>query len=376
MSEPLRILYVVTEDWYFLSHRLPMARAARGRGLEVHVATRVSNGRAAIEAEGFHVHHMNWSRGSRGLMDNIAAVRQLRVILRKLRPAIVHNVAMKPALLGSLAAFGFGWIAKVNSIAGLGSLFLAASLRDRVLGGVLGRILALLFNRGRTRVIVQNPDDERVLIQLGVSPGQIVTISGSGVDTNVLCPLAEPEPPISAAYVGRMLKDKGLAGLLAAHDQLWRQGEQIELLLAGDVDPDNPSSFSADVIRDWASRPGVRWLGHVDDIATVWRQAHIAVLPSRREGMPKSLLEAAACGRPMVASDAPGCREVAINGHTALTHPIDDSAAIAACLSRLATDADLRASLGANARLLCEGRFSSDVIGAQTGDLYEGLIAR
>ncbi|MEO0811092.1 MAG: glycosyltransferase, partial [Pseudomonadota bacterium] len=163
--------------------------------------------------------------------------------------------------------------------------------------------------------------------------------------------------------------------LVEAHGILSTRGTSLKLLLAGTPDPENPTSISESELAIWNSRDGLEWLGHVNDVTALWAKSHIAVLPSRREGLPKSLLEAAALGRPIVASDAPGCREIAVDGMTALTHPIDDAKAIADALQRLRDNADLRKRYGAAARQLVVEHFSNDIIGSQTVELYNQLIS-
>ncbi len=375
MAEPRRVLYLQTEDWAFLLHRLPMSRAAREAGFEVHVATRVGERRAEIEAEGFTVHAIDWTRGSRSVLDTGRAVRQVRQIIRTVRPDILHNVAVKPTLVGGIASLGLRDLRVVNNIAGLGSAFLATAPHKRMLAAGLGRTLRLLMNRPSMRTIVQNPDDRDFLQRLGVRPDQIVLIAGSGVDTHALQPLPEPEGRMTLAFVGRMLEDKGVRALVAAHSLLAETGEAPLLLLAGTPDPQNPTTIPEAELENWGRRADLEWLGQVTDIPGLWLRAHIAVLPSRREGLPKSLLEAAALGRPMIASDAPGCREIAVEGVSALTHPIDDAVAIADAIRRMAGDQDMRLRFGAAARQLVEERFSNDIIGAQTVALYESMLA-
>lgn len=368
-----RILYLVTEDWYFLSHRLPMAQAAQAAGYEVHVATRVEAGSEAIVAEGFKVHPLSWHRGSTSPIGNLQAVGEVRRLLRRLEPQILHNIALKPVLVGSFAATGQRGLAVVNNLAGLGSIYLARSARGRAIRRAVTPLLRRCLDRPNARAVVQNPDDRTMLEGLGVTPDHIVLIPGSGVDTDKLTPLPEPDGPVTAAYVGRMLEDKGLHALRAAYALLRARGKPIELLLAGDCDPENPGSLSAKEMQDWVGQAQFTWLGHVNDISQVWKCAHIAVLPSRREGLPKSLLEAAACGRPMVATDVPGCREIARQGETALLVPVDDAAALAEALERLAEDPDLRRRFGQAARKLVETAFSADEVGRQTVALYEAL---
>jgi glycosyltransferase involved in cell wall biosynthesis len=371
-----RILYVVTEDWYFLSHRLPMARAAKDAGFEVHVATRLKTGKAAIEREGFVPHALTWSRGSLSPWGSFSAIIELRRLLRALAPDILHNISLKPVLLGTTASLGFSATAVVNSLTGLGTLFIGEAGVSALARRGVRYALSRLLRRARSRTVVQNPDDRAFVLDLGVPSETVVLIAGSGVDTHKLTPLPEPSPPVTAAYVGRMLADKGVVTLIEAFALLGERGVPLQLLLAGDCDRENPGSLAPEQLREFASLYGINWLGHVADIKEVWARAHFAVLASRREGLPKSLLEAAACGRAMVATDAPGCREIAVAGETALTVPVDDVGALADAMAKLAGDAEMRRRFGANARALVERKFSADAIGRETVALYDRLIAR
>jgi len=370
-----RLLYVVTEDWYFLSHRLPMARAARYAGYEVHVATRIKDGGEAIEREGFVPHALSWSRGSLSPLGSFTAVRELRRLLDRLEPDIVHNISLKPVLLGTTASLGLARTAVVNSLTGLGTLFIGEAKVSGTTRRLVRFALSRLLRRKRSKIVVQNPDDRAFVFDLGVPEDVIVLIGGSGVDTHLLTPLPEPPPPVTAAYVGRMLADKGVLTLIEAFSSLGKRGVPLNLLLAGDCDKENPGSLAPEQLREFASLYGIEWLGHVADIRMVWRRANFAVLASRREGLPKSLLEAAACGRAMVATDAPGCREIAIEGVTALTVPVDDAVALAGAMEKLASDSGLRKRFAANARALVESKFSADAIGKETVALYDTLRA-
>jgi glycosyltransferase involved in cell wall biosynthesis len=369
-----RILYVVTEDWYFLSHRLPMARAAKAAGYEVHVATRLNRGKDAIEAEGFTPHSLSWQRGSLSPTHSLSGVAELRKLLRALEPQILHNISLKPVLLGGIASLGLPSIAVVNSLTGLGTLFVGNHRKSELTRPLVIAALKALLKRPNCRTIVQNPDDKRFVLGLGVPERSVDLIPGSGVDTVYFTPLPEPPLPVTAAYAGRMLADKGVITLIQAYSLATSRGAKLQLLLAGDTDKENPGSLAPEQLREFASAFGIRWLGHVADIRDVWAKAHFAVLASRREGLPKSLLEAAACGRPMVATDTPGCREIAIRGETALTFPVDDAEALAAAMTEMAGDAEMRARFGERARALVEEKFSAEVIGKEIVALYRTLV--
>ncbi len=372
MSTP-RLIYLVTEDWYFVSHRLPMARAARQAGFEVHVATRVADHGAAIEREGFVLHVLAWRRGSLDPFHLLQAVREVRRLYRQVQPTLAHHVALVPTIVGSFAALGLPIIC-LNALAGLGYAFTSRTLKAVVIRSVLERLLRYLLNRKHAAVLVQNPDDRAAIRSLGVSDAKITLIPGSGVDTERLTPQLEPPLPIAAGFVGRLLADKGLPTLIAAHALLAGRGKHIKLLIAGEADPANPASIPDTVITEWRRHPGLVFLDHVDDIRALWAKVHIAVLPSLREGLPLSLLEAAACGRPIVATDVPGCREIARANVNALLVRPQDPAALADAIERLAGDAELRRRFGAASRALVESEFSQQRIGREIVDLYNLLL--
>jgi glycosyltransferase involved in cell wall biosynthesis len=364
-----RLLYVVTEDWAFLSHRLPMARAAREAGFEVHVATRVNDGAAAIQAERFILHPIPFVRGSLSPLATFATVAALRRVRRDINPALTHHVALQACVLGMLAALGQP-TACVNAFIGLGYSFTSGTGKARAVRTVIGALLRFLVNRKNCIALVQNNDDMAALIALGIAKSRITLIPGSGVDVNRFTPLSEPGGAPTFGFVGRLLDDKGIRTLVAAHRLLRTRIPDARLLIAGTPDPANPASVTEAEAKSWNDEPGISWLGYVGDIAGFWAQAHVAVLPSRREGLPLSLMEAAACGRAMIASDAPGCREVVLHEETGLLFPVADTTALADAMARLATDPQFRARCATAARNLVVNKFAADIIGRQTVALY------
>ncbi|HSV21907.1 MAG TPA: glycosyltransferase family 4 protein [Xanthobacteraceae bacterium] len=369
-----RLIYVVTEDWYFLSHRLPMARAAREAGFEVHVATNIGEDGANIRGEGFILHPVRFARGRLSPFRTLRTILALRRLYRVVDPVIVHHVAMQPTLLGIIASFGYRF-AIVYAITGLGHAFVANSGKARSLRRWFRWLLRFGLNRRRAVGLVQNPDDREVLAKLGVKPERIALIPGSGIDADQFRPIPEPDGPVTVAFVGRMLADKGVRSLVEAQRILRASNIPCDLLLAGAPDPANPTSISQIEVAGWGRESGVTWLGHVDDIATIWRRAHIAVLPSRGgEGVPKSLLEAAAFGRPLIATDVPGCREIVIHEKTGLLVPVDDPPALAAAILRLVRSSQQRVRFGVAARRLVDERFAADLIGQAAVALYRRLL--
>jgi glycosyltransferase involved in cell wall biosynthesis len=372
-SAKRRLLYVVTEDWAFLSHRLPMARAAREAGFEVHVATRVSDGAAAIEGERFILHPIPFARGSLSPAATLSTVAALRRVHREVAPALTHHVALQACVLGMLASLGRP-CACVNAFIGLGYLFTSETGKARAARTVVGSLLRFLINRENSIALVQNNDDMAALMSLGIAKNRIALIPGSGVDVNRFTSLAEPSGALTFGFVGRLLDDKGIRTLVAAHGLLRRRLPDANLLIAGTPDPANPASVTEAEARSWNDEAGIIWLGHVADIAAFWAKAHVAVLPSRREGLPLSLMEAAACGRAMIASDVPGCREIVLHEQTGLLFPVNDAAALAEAMARLGGEPRLRARCAEAARKLVVERFAAEIIGRQTVALYRQAI--
>lgn len=371
MTAKPRLLFLVSEDWYFLSHRMPLAEAARDAGFEVYVATRVSDKDEVIRAAGLHLLPIALNRGGVNPLHDLSVLADLIRIYRKVRPDVVHHVAVKPVLYGTVAAWFSGCRNVINALAGLGFVFTSASTKARLLRPLLRGMFRLLLGGARCRLIVQNRDDRRLFIDSGlVAPGRISLIPGSGVDIGQLRPWPEPPGPVRAALVARMLWDKGVGEAVAAARILKQRGVPLEVVLVGRPDPANPRSISQAQLEAWRDEGVVRLAGHRDDIAAVWRENHIGLLPSYREGMPKALLEAAACGRPLVSTDVTGCRECVEDGINGLLVPLGDAEKLADALQRLAEDAALRHRLGAGARHLAETRFSLDSVIAAHLALY------
>lgn len=384
-----KLIFLVTEDWYFWSHRLPIARAARDAGFEVVVAARERVHGDRIRDEGFRFEALRWRRRGDRAVGAGRAIAAIAALYRRERPDIVHHVALKPVLFGGAAlrlAFPgrSGRPCCIAAVNGLGSGFATAGGRALLARTALAR--GLRYAAGNARVIVQNPEDGDALAMLGIDPARLVLIRGSGVDTAYFAPLPEPEigePIVRAALVGRMLRSKGVLDAVAAVRLLREEGLAVELVLAGPTDPDNPDSLDDRALTALAAGKGVVWLGRIDDVREVWEEAAIAVLPSTYgEGLPKSLLEAASCGRAIVASDMPGCREIVRpdgpdtkpGEATGLLVPPGDVAALARAIRALAGDPERRRAMGRAGRRLVECDFAEERIAAQTLALYETAL--
>jgi glycosyltransferase involved in cell wall biosynthesis len=350
-----------------------MARAARAAGFEVHVAANVTEDAATIRGEGFILHAVRFGRGRLSPLRTLRTISALRQLYRLVDPAIVHHVAMELALLGIVASFGSAF-AGVYAIAGLQPPPPAAKRRWLPPGRRL--LLRLGLKRRRAAGLVQTPDDRDALARLGVEQERIALIAGAGIDADRLRPIPEPDGQVTVAFAGQMAVDNGVRTLIEAQRILRASGIVSDLLLAGTPDPADLTSIPQIEVAGWGRESGVTWLGHVPDITTVWRRAHIAVLPSRGgEGVPRSLLEAAAFGRPLIATDVPGCREIVIHEKTGLLVPVDDPQALASAILRLVRSSQQRVRFGVAARRLVDERFAADLVGQAAVALYRRLLA-
>jgi len=371
-----RILYVVTEDWYFCSHRLPLAQAAVAAGYEVAVATRVGGEAQRITAAGIDVHPLRLSRGSHGPLDAVRAVIELYRLYRRQRPDIVHHVALKPVLFGSLAARLAGVPAVVNALAGLGYVFSSRDLRARLLRPAVEAAYRMLLAGHGRRVILQNDDDLALLGARRLIPlPQTVVIRGSGVDTARFAQVPEPQGTALVVLPARMLRDKGIVEFIEAAQRVKARGIAARFALVGDVDPDNPASIEPARLRQWHAEGVVEWWGWREDMQDVFAQSSIVCLPSWREGLPKALIEAASVGRPIVTCDVPGCREVVRHDDNGLLVPPRDPAALAEALAWLLAEPGVRARMGARGRWRAVSEFSMEGVIARTLALYAQLDA-
>lgn len=370
-----RILYLVTEDWAFWSHRLPVARGARDAGFEVIVAARVRNHGDLIRREGFRLIPISLQRGGRNPLRDAATLFELARLYAQEKPDIVHHVALKPVLYGSLAAAIAGTPAVVNALTGLGYVFLSDDFAARAMRVPVSLLLRFLLNRRGSKLLLQNGDDARLLVAEGLTTDKnIAIIRGSGVDTKRFTPRGEaPGTPV-AVLASRMLWDKGIGELAEAARILKRRQVPVRILLLGDPDPENPASIPLSQLEVWQDEGILEWRPHTSDMAGTLAACHIAVLPSYREGLPKGLLEAAATGLPIVASDAPGCREIARDNDNAILVPVRNAPLLADAIERLARDAELRRRMGRRGREIAEASFTEAAIVAQTLELYRAML--
>ena len=369
-----RILFFITEDWYFWSHRLPIAQGIRNKGFEVLIAAILNKHKERIEKEGFRLIPIGLKRKSKNIIKEINSILEIVRIYRKEKPDIVHHVAIKPILYGSFAARLTGVPYVVNALTGLGFIFIKKGWLASAIRKLIVFIYRLAFLSKNTFAIFQNPEDLKLFVDLHiVKNNRAVLIRGSGVDTAHFLNLPEPAGIPVITLASRMLWDKGIKELVDATRQLHNNGVKCRTVLVGIPDPDNPASIPKHVLRDWHAEGLVEWWGYRSDMADVFAKSNIVVLPSYREGLPKVLLEAASCGRSIVATDVPGCREIVRNNINGFLVPPYDPKTLADALKVLIENPELRAKMGARGREIVKAEFSEEIVVKQTMEVYERI---
>lgn len=373
-----KILFLVTEDWVFILHRLALAQRLMAEGYTVAVACRVNGRQAGIERAGIRVFPIAAARESVGPTAVLRACAHVRRTIRNYGPDLIHAVSLRSILLGWMAGLGLRRKPCINLITGLGSLFSGRLNRPRLWAARLAVEigLRLALRPARTLTVFQNNDDlEMFRRRRMIRPRQARLIRGSGIDDTRWTPLPEPSaPPVVGLFAGRFLRDKGLGELLEAVRLLRQRGVDFVLRLAGDPDSCNPESFSAADVRAWVEKDGVVCLGRTADVFQAMSAAHLVVLPSYREGLPRVLLEAGVARRAVVTCDVPGCREAVCHMENGLLTPVRNATALADALETLARDPALRLRLAARHAERVRTEFSDRVIHAQFVDLYRELL--
>jgi glycosyltransferase involved in cell wall biosynthesis len=370
------LLFVVNIPEFFLSHRLPLATAAREEGFSVHVATGGGSDCDQIKRLGFPHHLLPLSRSGKNIFSELRSLWALYWLMRKVQPDLVHLVTIKPVLYGGLIARISGVPAVVAAISGLGTIFVHQERRDFWIGFFLKWLYRLALGHPNIKVVFQNPDDRALLVSLGaVRDEQTVLIRGSGVLLSDYLVLPEPEGLPVVTFAARLLKDKGVREFIEVARILKARGVAAEFWLIGSPDPDNLTSITQDDVMRWSEEGLVKTLGYRSDISKLFAKSNIVVLPSYREGLPKVLIEAAASGRAVVTTDVPGCRDAIEPSLTGLLVPVRDVLALADAVQTLIGDTARRQQMGAAGRALAEREFAVEKVVDQHLAIYRGMVS-
>ena len=370
------IIYFVSEDWYFCSHRLPIARKALIKGFKVVVVAKVSKYGSVIESEGFELAPIEIQRGGWNLSSEFKTILALYAYYKKYKPDIVHHVAIKPVIYGTIVARVIGSIKVVNAMAGLGFVFISNKKKVKLLRFFIHKLFRFLFNNKNVRLILQNKDDLRYFLKNKLIKKDLVTIiRGSGVDIKKFIPVEECMGIPIVMLASRMLWDKGVGEFVEAAKILKQEGVEARFVLVGENDSENPASISNSQLNEWNELETVEWWGEKIDMHKVLAQSSIVCLPSYREGLPKVLLEAASCGRAIIATDVPGCREIVHDGESGILVPLKDSNFLASAIKELINNPGKRKSMGKNGRILVKREFSEEIVVNRTMKVYQELLA-
>jgi len=379
-SEKPRLLFFVTEDWYFAMHFLHFAEAAKSNGWHVALVCNTGQkGSAALEqiqAAEIDVFPIKFGRSSLSPLDITVSLIQFLRFCRNWKPDLIHAIALKPIIYSFLTSL-YSKIPVLNMMTGLGFVFTSSSMKAKFIKPLINPILRLILGNRNGKLIVLNKEDaDWAKSNFRISPDQIIILPGVGIDTERFHPGNQKNQAFTLAYVGRMLKDKGLMELIESVKILRQQGINFKLRLAGAPDPSNPESLSESIIKEWHNCGLCEYVGHIAKVPEFLREADAMVLPSYREGMPTCILEAASTGIPCVATDVPGCREAVIDNLTGLLVPKQNSVALAEAIAKLANEPKLRAQMGKNAREMVLNKYSKTLITNKILEIYGKCYSR
>jgi glycosyltransferase involved in cell wall biosynthesis len=372
-----RLLFVVNDTAFFVSHRLPLAVAAREAGFALDLAALDTGGLEEVRAQGIAFHPLAVDRTGINPVRDARLFWQLLALIRNLRPSLVHTVTIKPVIYGGIAARLLRVPSLVSAVSGLGSVFVEIDRPTLLVRSVVHGLYGLALAHPNSCAILQKPEDRDQMIGAGlVAPERTVLIRGSGVDLDLFQPVPEPEGVPVAIMPARLVWPKGVREFVEAARLLRRDGIRIRMALVGEPPAHNRTSVPRAQIRSWVDQGLIEWWGYRSDMLQVYASCHVVCLPSfYREGVPRALIEAAACARPIVTTDIPGCREVVRDGDNGLLVPPRAPEAVAEALRTLARDPERRAEMGARGRQRATTEFSLGHVIEATLALYERLSA-
>ncbi|MDS7594772.1 glycosyltransferase family 4 protein [Agrobacterium tumefaciens] len=364
-------MFFVSVDWFFCSHFLQRAIAAKDAGYDVVLVSKFERHKDIVEAAGIRAIPIELERRSLNPIATLKAATAVAKIYRRERPDIVHHVAIKPILIGGLASVFAPPKSIVNAIVGMGYIFTGNSFVSRLVRPLVRLGFRLFLNPAGSKVVFENNDDLTDFVEAGaVRKQDAVLIRGAGVEPNQYWVAEERRLPPVTIFVARLLWDKGAGELIEAIRLLRQRGVAGRFIFVGDPDTDNPACIDAETLAEWKKEGLAEFLGYRSDIPTLLAQSHIACLPSHREGLPKSLLEAMAAGLPCVTTDTPGCREAVRDEDNGILVPARSPLHLANALERLLLDEDLRLRMGRRGKERIEQEFSTEIVVRETLKLY------
>ena len=372
----MKIVLFANTDWYLYNFRRSLALSLHRAGHELLLLSPPGPYGEKLQALGLRWEALPMERRSLNPLRELSLLRHLVRLLRRERPALVHGFTIKCAVYGSLAARLAGVPARVNAVAGMGYVFTSNDAKARALQPVVRGLLRLALDGEGARLILQNADDVALFERAGlVDPARLRLVRGSGVDCSRFVKRSGERSggPLRVLVAARLLWDKGLEEYVTAARELLAEGRRIEFLLAGTPDPGNPAAVPEDTVRSWVEEGVVNWLGHVDDMPTLLGAVDVVALPSYREGLPKTLIEAAACAQPLITTDVPGCREVVTDGVDGLLVPVRDAKALAQAIRRLDDDPAFARRIGEKAWAKAHTEFDERIVISRTVDVYREL---
>jgi len=359
----LKIFFVVNVDWFFLSHRLPIALAALKEGYNVTIVTKNTGKKEEIESYGLRFIDIDFERSGSNPLQEIKCILSLIKLYKKEKPNIIHNVTLKAALLSSTAAKLTGLKQVVNAISGFGYNFIEG--RNGLKQKIVKQMMSFAFKSKYFHFIFQNPNDTQQFQNLRfASENNIHLIKGSGVDLQQFTFENEIlKDKVRLILPARMLKDKGVFEFIEAAKKIKeRVAAKAEFILAGDCDTLNLAGFQEEELKQALDVPYIQWIGFQKDMFRVYKESDVVVLPSYREGLPKSLIEACAVGRPIITTDTQGCRECVTENYNGYLVPVKDTEILSLRMETLINDPEMREKMGKNSRVLAEREFSVDKV--------------
>lgn len=358
-----KLLFIVNVDWFFVSHRLPIAIEAIKKGYEIHLACAMTSKEDELKSHGIIIHPLALSRSGTGIKGELSVLYQIFSMIKKVNPNIIHTVTIKPVLYGNFIARLLRVPVRISSISGLGYVFIAKGFKSKVFRQLISFMYRVALS-GANSVIFQNESDRNLLKKMGaITLEQEVFIRGSGVALDSYPVIVEPTGSPVVMLVARLLIDKGVNEFVDAAKRIKIIQPDIRMVLVGDIDAGNPKSISTQELKAWVENKVIEHWGYSHNVAVTMAKANIIVLPSYREGLPKSLIEAAACGRAVVTTDVPGCRDAIEVNKTGLLVPVKSDKQLASAILKLVNDKPMRQKFSSRAREFAQETFDiNDVI--------------